>query len=122
MTLTFELAQFSVREEDEAALLAERPEMIRAVQRAFPGALAAWLTKQDDGTWLDVILWHSREEAEEAARRIDGVPEAKSWFRHISQSGACATPRSLTNSSLHRSVDRTFYPLEEVRARRAGLI
>ncbi len=62
MTLTFELAQFSVREEDEAALLAERPEMIRAVQRAFPGALAAWLTKQDDGTWLD-------------------------WFRHISQSG-----------------------------------
>jgi len=87
MTLTFELAQFSVREEDEAALLAERPEMIRAVQRAFPGALAAWLTKQDDGTWLDVILWHSREEAEEAARRIDGVPEAKSWFRHISQSG-----------------------------------
>jgi hypothetical protein len=32
MTLTLELAQFAVREEDEAALLAERPEMIRALQ------------------------------------------------------------------------------------------
>jgi hypothetical protein len=86
MTLTFELAQFAVRVEDEAALLAERPEMIRALQRAFPGALAAWLTKQDDGTWLDVILWRSREEAEDAVQRIDTVPEAQSWFRHISHS------------------------------------
>ena len=86
MTLTLELAQFAVREEDEAALLAERPETIRALQRTFPGALAAWLTKQQDGTWLDVILWRSREEAEDAAARIDTVPEAKSWFRHISQS------------------------------------
>ena len=86
MTLTLELAQFAVREEDEAALLAERPEMIRALQRTFPGALAAWLTKQQDGTWLDVILWRTRDEAEDAAARIDSVPEAKSWFRHISQS------------------------------------
>ena len=86
MTLTLELAQFAVREEDEAALLAERPEMIRALQRTFPGALAAWLTKQQDGTWLDVILWRTREEAEDAAARIDAVPEANSWFRHISQS------------------------------------
>jgi len=86
MKPALELAQFSVRDEDEAALLAERPEMIRALQRAFPGALAAWLTKHDDGTWLDVILWRSRDEAEDAAKRIDSVPEAQSWFRHISQS------------------------------------
>ncbi len=86
MTLTFELAEFAIRDEDEAPLLAERPEMIRALQRAVPGALAAWLTKQDDGTWLDVILWRSRGEAEVAAQQIDSVPEAKSWFRHISQS------------------------------------
>jgi hypothetical protein len=60
--------------------------MIRALQRAFPAALAGWLTRQDDGTWLDVILWRSREEAEQAARRIESVPEAKKWFRHISRS------------------------------------
>jgi hypothetical protein len=86
MALTLELAAFTVRQEDEAALVAERAAMIEALQRAFPGALAAWLTRQDDGSWLDVILWRSREDAEDAANRIDGVPEAKAWFRHIAES------------------------------------
>jgi hypothetical protein len=86
VTLTLELAAFTVREGAEPALLAERPEMVAALRRAFPGALAAWLTKQDDGSWLYVVLWRSREEAEEAARRIEGVPEAKRWFRHIAES------------------------------------
>jgi hypothetical protein len=86
MSLTFELAAFTVRQENEAALLAERAEMIAALQRAFPGALAAWLTRQDDGSWLDVVLWRSREDAEEAARNVHRVPEAKAWFRHIAES------------------------------------
>jgi hypothetical protein len=86
MNLTIELAAFTVREGAEAALLAERPNMVAALRRAFPAALAAWLTKQDDGSWLDVILWLSRREAEEAARRINEVPEAKRWFRHIAES------------------------------------
>ena len=86
MTPTFELAEFTVREGEEAALVAERPEMISALRRAFPAALAAWLTKQDDGSWLDVILWRNREAAEDAARRVDELPEARSWFRHIAES------------------------------------
>ena len=86
MVPVFELAAFTVREEDADALLAERAQMIEALQRTFPAALAAWLTRQDDGSWLDVILWRSREQAEEAARRIDEVPEARAWFRHIAES------------------------------------
>jgi hypothetical protein len=86
MALTFELAHFVVREGEEEALLAERPGMIRALRKAFPDALAAWLTRQDDNSWLDVILWRSRDAAEEAARQIHGVPEAKHWFRHIAES------------------------------------
>jgi pyrroloquinoline quinone (PQQ) biosynthesis protein C len=86
MALTFELATFSVREADEASLVAERPQMIAALGRAFPGLLAAWLAKRDDGSWIDVILWRSREEAERAAKHVDGVPSAKAWFRHIAES------------------------------------
>jgi hypothetical protein len=86
MALTFELAHFVVHEGDEEALLAERPAMVRALQEAFPAALAAWLTRQDDGSWLDVVLWQSRKAAEEAARCIDDVPDARSWFRHIAAS------------------------------------
>jgi hypothetical protein len=86
MTLTLELAAFTVREGAEPALLAERPEMLAALRQAFPAVLAAWLTRQDDDSWLDVVLWRSRQEAEDAARRIDQVPEATRWFRHIAES------------------------------------
>jgi hypothetical protein len=86
MNPVFELAAFTVRDGDEAEMLAERPAMIEALQRAFPGVLAAWLTKRDDGSWLDVILWRTRAEAETAAERVYDVPEAKAWFRHIAES------------------------------------
>jgi hypothetical protein len=86
MALTFELAHFVAHEGDEEALLEERPAMVRALRETFPDALAAWLTRHDDGSWLDVILWQSREAAEEAARRINEVAEARSWFRHIAAS------------------------------------
>jgi hypothetical protein len=86
MALTLELATFTVRDGEEASLVAERPEMIAALRETFPGLLAAWLTQRDDGRWIDVILWQSREEAEHAANHVDGVPAAKAWFRHIAES------------------------------------
>jgi Antibiotic biosynthesis monooxygenase len=86
MTPCFELAEFTVRDGEEDAFIAERPAMIGALQQAFPGALAAWLTKRDDGTWVDVVLWRSREDAEDATERVNSVPEAHEWFRHISES------------------------------------
>ncbi len=85
MNLTFELAHFVVREGEEEALLAERPAMVRALRETFPDALAAWLTREDDGSWLDLVLWRSREAAEDA-RRIDQVAEVRDWFRHIAES------------------------------------
>jgi hypothetical protein len=59
MALTFELAHFKVREGEETALVAERPAMVPALRRALPGALATWLTRQDDGSWLDVEVVHA---------------------------------------------------------------
>src|SRR5207247_5682746 len=49
VALTFELATFTAREGEEASLVAERPQMIAALGRAFPGLLGAWLAKRDDG-------------------------------------------------------------------------
>jgi hypothetical protein len=86
MALTFELATFTVREGEEASLLTERPQMIAALAHAFPGLLGAWLAKRDDGSWVDVILWNSRQEAEHAANHADRVSAATAWFRHIAQS------------------------------------
>jgi hypothetical protein len=87
MTMVLELAAFTIHDGAEETMLAERPAMVEALRRRFPACLAAFLTKEDDGSWLDVILWRSREEAEEAARLVNTVPEAKEWFRHIAESG-----------------------------------
>jgi hypothetical protein len=87
MIMTIELASFTIHDGVEHTFLAERPAMIAALKQRFPGCLAAFLTKEDDGGWLDVLLWRSREEAEEAARLVDTVPECKEWFRHIAESG-----------------------------------
>jgi antibiotic biosynthesis monooxygenase len=87
MTMAIELARFTIRDGAEDALLAERPAMITALRRRFPACLAAFLTREEDGTWLDVVLWRSHEEAEEAAKLVDTVPECRAWFRHIAESG-----------------------------------
>ena len=92
MALTFELATFTVREGEEASLVAERPQMIAALGRAFPGVLGAWLAKRDDGSWVDVILWHSREEAEHAAKargRGTGGEIMVPTHRRVTRAAAC---------------------------------
>jgi Antibiotic biosynthesis monooxygenase len=86
MAEVFELAAFTVHEGQEQALLAERTVVIAALRRAFPGLLSAWLTQRDDGSWLDVILWRSHEEAHYAATHVTEVPEAAAWFTHIAES------------------------------------
>jgi hypothetical protein len=35
------------------------------------------------GSWLDVILWETREAAEYSAEHATEVPEAAAWFGHI---------------------------------------
>jgi hypothetical protein len=87
MSMVIELARFTIHEGTEEQLLAERPAMIDALRRRFPACLAAFLTKEDDGGWLDVLLWRDRPAAEEAARLVDTVPECREWFRHIAESG-----------------------------------
>lgn len=87
MTMVIELARFTIHDGAEDKLLVERPAMIDALRRRFPACLAAYLTKEDDGSWLDVLLWRDRAEAEEAARLVNTVPECREWFRHIAESG-----------------------------------
>jgi len=87
MTIAIELARFTVREDATSKLVAERPTMIKALQKRFPACLAAFLTKEDDGSWLDIMLWRSRDEAEGAAQQVDSVPECAAWFGHVATSG-----------------------------------
>jgi hypothetical protein len=87
VSLSIELARFTVRDGSEQDLISERPAMLKALRERFPGCLAAYLTKETDGSWLDVLVWRSQDEAEAAAREIMNVPECAAWFRHIAESG-----------------------------------
>jgi hypothetical protein len=86
MPQVLEFAAFTVREGHDQAMLDERPAMIAALSRALPGVVSSWLTQREDGSWLDVILWANREEAEYAAKHAAEVPEAVAWFAHIDES------------------------------------
>jgi hypothetical protein len=87
MAMAIELARFTVDDDAVDPLVAGRPAMVQALKKRFPGCLAAYLTREDDGSWLDIVLWRSRAEAEEAARLIGSVPECAAWFRNIATSG-----------------------------------
>jgi Antibiotic biosynthesis monooxygenase len=103
--MTIELARFRIREGAEPQLLAERPAMVDALRRRFPGCRAAFLTREDDGWWLDVVFWRSRAEAEEAAQAINSVPECAAWLRHIAESGGLRHVDVVTTWAAHRADD-----------------
>lgn len=81
-----ELARFRVVAGAEDALLAERAGVVEAMRNRFPGLLAAYLVREDDGGWLDVVLWTDREAAESAAAHIMEVREFAHWARLMESS------------------------------------
>jgi hypothetical protein len=60
MAMAIELARFTVDDDAVDPLVAGRPAMVQALKKRFPGCLAAYLTREDDGSWLDIVLWRSR--------------------------------------------------------------
>ena len=87
MTMTMELARFTVRAGAEEQFVADRPAMLAALRKRFPGCLAGYLTREPDGGWLDVLIWVGPEEAAESARLISTIPECAAWLALIADSG-----------------------------------
>ena len=77
MNEVYEVVRSRVRAGCEQEMLALRPEMVAAVRKRFPDLLEARLVRMDDGTWLDIVRWRSREAAEQAAAAFAEVPEAR---------------------------------------------
>ena len=83
MVMTVEMARFAVKPGAEDELLAERPAMVAAARKHFPAHRDAFLCRLDDGTWIDIVLWSDRKQAEDAVEGFYAFPEITSWFRHI---------------------------------------
>jgi hypothetical protein len=76
VSVVYEVVRSRVRPGAEEDMLRLRPRMISAVRERFPELLDARLVQLDDGSWLDLVQWTSREAAERAAASMAEIPEA----------------------------------------------
>ena len=81
----YEIVRSRVRTGRDEDMLALRPAMIAAVRRRHPELVDARLVKLDDGTWLDIVRWRSREAAERAASEFGDIPEARAMGELIEE-------------------------------------
>lgn len=72
----YEVVHAGVREGAEEEMLRRRPELEAGVKEKLPGLLDIHLVRLDDGTYLDVLRWESREAADAAIEKFADVPEA----------------------------------------------
>jgi hypothetical protein len=93
----YEVVHSRLQPGSEEAMLALRPRFVAAIRAAAPGLRDAQLVQLDDGSWLDIVQWDSREAAEAGVAAHGSVPEAVEMGQHISEvlaihQGAAAEP------------------------------
>ena len=77
--LTVELVTFKLIEgADEAAFLAAADAVMADIRRRS-GYVNRELLKGDDGQWIDVVHWRSREDALAAAELFNSLPTAQAF-------------------------------------------
>lgn len=77
--LTVELVTFKLNEgADEAAFL-QAADAVMADIRQLPGYVRRELLKGDDGQWIDVVHWRSRNDALAAAELFNTLPSAQAF-------------------------------------------
>jgi heme-degrading monooxygenase HmoA len=72
----YDVVHAKVRDGAEEEMLRRRPALEAGVREKLPGLLDIRLIRLDDGTYLDVLRWESREAADAAIERFAEVPEA----------------------------------------------
>jgi heme-degrading monooxygenase HmoA len=72
----YEIVHAKVRDGAEDEMLRRRPVLEAGVREKLPGLLDILLVRLDDGTYLDVLRWESREAADAAIEKFAEVPEA----------------------------------------------
>lgn len=72
----YDVVHAKVRDGGEEEMLRRRPALEAGIKEKLPGLLDIRLIRLDDGTFLDVLRWESREAADAAIQRFADVPEA----------------------------------------------
>jgi heme-degrading monooxygenase HmoA len=73
----YDVAHAKVREGAEEALVGRLPALHAGVRKQLPGLLEITLLRIDDGSYMHVLRWESREAADAAIEKFAEVPEAQ---------------------------------------------
>jgi heme-degrading monooxygenase HmoA len=76
MTEFYDVVHAKVRDGAEAEMLERRPALEAGVKEKLPGLLDIKLVRLEDGTYLDILRWESREAADAAIEKFGEIPEA----------------------------------------------
>jgi hypothetical protein len=78
--MVIEIVRSAIAPDREAEVLASRPHAMARFRESFPALRSATLARFDDGTWVDLLIWDSRADAQEAARRAAEIPELAAFM------------------------------------------
>jgi heme-degrading monooxygenase HmoA len=81
----YDVVHAKVRGGAEEEMLNRRPALEAGVRKKLPGLLDIRLVRLDDGTYLDVLRWESREAADAAIELFAKVPEAGEIHSFLSE-------------------------------------
>jgi heme-degrading monooxygenase HmoA len=72
----YDIVHAKVRDGADGEMLSRRPALEDGVREKLPGLLDIQLLRLDDGTYIDLLRWESREAADAATEKFANVPEA----------------------------------------------
>jgi hypothetical protein len=78
-----ELTRFTVRPEQEEALLAARPRMLEDFRADRAGFIDAMLIRLPNHEWLDVVCWRSAEDFAASRAKGANLPGIEAFFDAI---------------------------------------
>lgn len=85
MSVTYEITTFTVSPENEAAMLASRPDLERVLASVVEGFRSIRLLRVDEVTWIDLVEWDSLAHAQAAMDAVMLRPEAQALFATIDE-------------------------------------
>lgn len=88
--ISYELAD-GVTEEQ---LLTAAKDIVENWMQQLPGFLGWEITKTNEGGYVDIVHWESREAAKNAENEMANIPNAANWY-------ACYKPGSIKNTPVH---------------------
>jgi hypothetical protein len=80
-----EIISFRVKPGAEAGLVEDRPRMVEQIRERHPALLSATLVHLDADTYVDLLRWRSKEEADTANADHDNIPGFVDWVAHVGE-------------------------------------